>query len=519
MQTDCKVSPVNYGGPIIDIEGRVQGVLVPASPNPKAGEEEMAGFEWYDSGIGFAIPLEDVFAVMPRLKEGKDLKKGVLGVRMKSQDMYSSSSPRSPTWPRTPPLPAPASKPETSSPKSMASRWFVCAQIMHLLGPRYEGDSIAVKYRRDGKEVALAKLELVGGLQVVAQGILGILPMRDDPKLGVEVRYVFPKSPAEKAGIKAGDRIVKYGVGANLTGFQGVAKPGRVELMDWLNTQTPGTEIKIEVARKDKNETLPVTLDFIPGAEVKSQFDIPEKLPETASLKKALEPLESGNPNVKPPKIDKAEKPKAETGYVKRTTGDGEGKFLLWVPKEYNPDVACAVLVWLHAPGKGKEADLNEFADTWEDYCAEKNIILIMPENNSDTGWNPGDTELVVAAIRDVMGKYTVDRQRIVVHGMGVAGQMALHLGMNQRDLVRGVAAVGAPVTTLKDNIPALRVSFYLAAGKLDPVYDAIADSRKTLAEKRFPAFFRDMPNRGREYLQEADLRELVRWIDTLDKQ
>ena len=35
--------------------------------------------------------------------------------------------------------------------------------------------------------------------------------MRDDPKLGVEVRYVFEKSPAEKAGLKAGDRIVKFG--------------------------------------------------------------------------------------------------------------------------------------------------------------------------------------------------------------------------------------------------------------------------------------------------------------------
>lgn len=46
---------------------------------------------------------------------------------------------------------------------------------------------------------------------MVAHGYLGILPMRDDPKLGVEVRFVFDKSPASKAGIKAGDRVVKYG--------------------------------------------------------------------------------------------------------------------------------------------------------------------------------------------------------------------------------------------------------------------------------------------------------------------
>src|SRR5439155_13906927 len=75
LQTDAKVSPTNYGGPLVDLTGRVQGVLVPASPR---AEGETAGVEWYDSGIGFAVPLEDVNAVLDRLKQGKDLKKGLL---------------------------------------------------------------------------------------------------------------------------------------------------------------------------------------------------------------------------------------------------------------------------------------------------------------------------------------------------------------------------------------------------------------------------------------------------------
>ena len=45
------------------------GVLVPASPR---GEGDTAGVEWYDSGIGFAIPMADVAAAVPRLKDGKD---------------------------------------------------------------------------------------------------------------------------------------------------------------------------------------------------------------------------------------------------------------------------------------------------------------------------------------------------------------------------------------------------------------------------------------------------------------
>src|SRR5262249_17576063 len=73
VQTDAKVSPLNYGGPLIDVDGRVYGVLVPASP---FSEGDTAGVEWYDSGIGFAVPLEDIFAVLPRMKQGKDLRRG-----------------------------------------------------------------------------------------------------------------------------------------------------------------------------------------------------------------------------------------------------------------------------------------------------------------------------------------------------------------------------------------------------------------------------------------------------------
>jgi serine protease Do len=63
IQTDAKVSPVNYGGPLVDIEGRTLGVLVPLS----VGEnEETAGVEWYDSGIGFAVPMKDVLAAAER---------------------------------------------------------------------------------------------------------------------------------------------------------------------------------------------------------------------------------------------------------------------------------------------------------------------------------------------------------------------------------------------------------------------------------------------------------------------
>ena len=42
IQTDAAVSPNNYGGPLVDIRGRVLGVLVPLSPE---AADEMAGIE------------------------------------------------------------------------------------------------------------------------------------------------------------------------------------------------------------------------------------------------------------------------------------------------------------------------------------------------------------------------------------------------------------------------------------------------------------------------------------------
>ena len=77
------------------------------------------------------------------------------------------------------------------------------SQLLHVLGPKYEGDAIAIKLKRGNEEVTLKNVALGGGADASAQAFLGILPMRDDPEVGVEIRYVYPKSPAEMAGLKA----------------------------------------------------------------------------------------------------------------------------------------------------------------------------------------------------------------------------------------------------------------------------------------------------------------------------
>lgn len=78
VQTDANLSPANYGGPLIDLEGRVIGICVPLSPQ---SAEVASGVEWYDSGIGFAVPLDGATELIERLKAGDTIKQGYLGVQ------------------------------------------------------------------------------------------------------------------------------------------------------------------------------------------------------------------------------------------------------------------------------------------------------------------------------------------------------------------------------------------------------------------------------------------------------
>lgn len=77
VQTDANVSPANYGGPLIDMHGRLIGICVPLSPNSQAAG---AGVEWYDSGIGFAIPMQGADQLIATLKSGKDIRAAWLGI-------------------------------------------------------------------------------------------------------------------------------------------------------------------------------------------------------------------------------------------------------------------------------------------------------------------------------------------------------------------------------------------------------------------------------------------------------
>src|SRR5208283_599355 len=93
---------------------------------------------------------------------------------------------------------------------------------------------------------------------------------------------------------------------------------------------TAGTDIKIEVVRKDgkKTDTLTVKLDTLPDT-------VPDKLPEPATLKK--EDKDKKND-------DKKEAAKAETGLLKRTNAAKDHEYWIYVPSDYDPNISYALV-------------------------------------------------------------------------------------------------------------------------------------------------------------------------------
>jgi serine protease Do len=165
LQTDAAVSPANYGGPLVDIEGRVLGILSPMSPT---SESTIAGVEWYDSGIGFAVPLAEWQTTVERLKSGDDLQPGYLGVGL------TNGTPR-----ETPPgvksvVPAgPASEAGLEAGDVLLAIDGLTLEtqtdLKFAVTPHYAGDTLEVTYRRgDEQDTVELTLTTVAELQKAA---------------------------------------------------------------------------------------------------------------------------------------------------------------------------------------------------------------------------------------------------------------------------------------------------------------------------------------------------------------
>jgi S1-C subfamily serine protease len=146
IQTDAAINPGNSGGPLLDEDGRVIGVN--SQIRTDGGNA--------NSGVGFAVPVDEIKRSLPALERGEEPKRAFLGV---------SSQPA--------------------------------------------------------------------------------------PEGGAAVNQVVPSSPASRAGVRPGDRIVE-------AADQAVRDPDDISTV--VNARRPGDVVRVVVERNGERRTLTVTL-------------------------------------------------------------------------------------------------------------------------------------------------------------------------------------------------------------------------------------------------------------------
>ena len=475
VQTDAKVSPSNYGGPLVDIHGRVIGVLVPMSPQATS---EFAGAEWYDSGIGFAVPLDQINLHLEQMKAGKDLHRGLLGISLEKGSIYSEPATVSACKIRSPADEAGIKAGDTIV-EVAGQRIATQAQLKHALGPYYGGDEVTIAIMR-GTDRIETKATLASKLLPYEHPFLGVLPRRGVD--GIVVRYVYPDSGGSDAGFQSGDRIQL---------LDGKAYNDPETLRTEIARREVGTQVRVTVQRDDKTVELEVVLGTLP-------IRIEDQLPPARDDV----PLEGVR--------------KVDLGVIDIQIPEAPNACVAVVPVDYDPRVAYGLVVYLPAPGAFHR---DQFSERWMKHGEDSDLIVLAPQPKNAKQWTRTEVEFIRKTVDQTIATYNIDPTRVVVYGHQAGGAMAYLTGFQSRDLFSGVVAVdsGLPMRMqLPDNDPINRMAIYTTLVKSSRLAERVEQGIARFREMKYPVTVNEVP--APRELNGGEITELVRWIDALDR-
>jgi serine protease Do len=481
LQTDAPTSPNNYGGPLVDVRGRVMGVVVPLSPQ---SVEEIAGIEWYDSGIGFAIPLESIQAVLPKLKKGQDLYSGVAGVFMQSKNQFTGDSVIASCRPNSPAAKA-GIKGGDRIVEIGGRKITRTGEVKAEISRHYAGDKVHFVVQRGEKRIE-ADLTLVSKLEAYQHGFLGILPMRASDELGAVVRYVYPGSPAAEAKIEPGDIIESVA---------GESVEDRDALHSQISAFEPGMSVELEVRRKDKSRKVTVRL-----------VELPSDLPPTT--------LPLARPHAEAAAAQKAKNPKFKVGQIDLSVPEFKNRAWAYVPEHYDAAVPHGVVVLLHGNNVAEPKDLLAL---WKPLCDANDLVLVVP-HAAGTNWQADEAGFVEKLVGQLKSGYTIDPSRVAVFGRDSGASLAMLLAYRSRDVFRAAAVIDAGTVLPPPEIdPDHRLAIYLGTAKNTQQARLIQATLAGLTAAKVPVTKLDLGKDPRD-LTPAETAELVRWIDMLDR-
>lgn len=449
IQSDAKISPVNYGGPLINLQGETIGILIPLSPRGRSNAS--AGIEWYDSGIGFAIPMTDALKSADRLREGKDLKPGRLGLRLATAGIFSSNIRIDRLVQGGPADLAGLKKGDVLV--SVNDRPIERVSILEEAVARsYAGDSITLTVNR-GTESLTLPIELTEELPVPTPGYLGFMTVRpaksgviaeqpDLPAVAQILQGNPPGAPITRPESDAKSDSVPLVV-INNTSASKAGLPERIELLKLNNEPTPGRE-ELRVALADLQAGNKIQIEYrIPGeaqtktAEIETQLQPEDVIRLSGAVLDAVDAIaEIKNPDDAETVETPGDKSRASGEAQRRELSyEQRGRAIVFSSK--NPTaVLPGIVVLLSAELESEEQLLAR----WKPYLDSHKLIVAVPVNPEKSRLTADDIPLVLDIVKDLAGGSKADLRRIVVVGKREQSRLALQLLFGGPSPIRGIA-------------------------------------------------------------------------------
>lgn len=276
IQTDAPINPGNSGGPLINFKGEVIGIN---------GRIAFRFGQRSNTGVGFAIPANQIKNFMPKLKtaKGKRVDHGEIAglvVDKKPSDLTGGAR-----VVRVIPKTDAEKVGLKAEDRIIAVEGSPIAHVWRFLGlvSTYpEGTSLKLTVERLDKAGNKVKKEVKVALVVQkggAQNLDGVLkPVPESPFLGIEPGYmnmkgvqilgIWKSSPADAAGIKPGDTLLRV---------NGKEIPDGWEFKSLVSALRFGQKVKLTIDQGGAEKVLTLTVGNSSHYPLNSLLRVPEE--------------------------------------------------------------------------------------------------------------------------------------------------------------------------------------------------------------------------------------------------